>query len=190
MGGTFDPIHNGHLMMAERALGQCELDEVWFMPSHLPPHKDARQLTEAEDRLEMVRLAIREYDVFRLCMLEIERGGTSYTIDTARQLVKQYPEYQFSWIIGADMIAYLPNWFQIDELMKLISFIGVRRPGYELQLAELSDTYAARVRMIDAPLLDISSTGIRKRLQTGQSVQQLISEPIESYIREKGLYGA
>ena len=190
MGGTFDPVHLGHLTMAASAYEQGGVDEVWFMPSSSPPHKEASGVADAEDRLEMVRLAIGGHSAFRLCMLEIERGGTSYTIDTARQLIRLYPEHQFLWIIGADMIAYLPNWTSIDELGKLIQFIGVRRPGYEQPLAGLPGPYAAMVQMIEAPLMDISSTEIRERLQAGEAVDHLLPEPVAAYIRRKGLYGA
>jgi nicotinate-nucleotide adenylyltransferase len=190
MGGTFDPIHNGHLIVAKHAQKQGGLDEVWFMPSSLPPHKETEGIVEAADRLEMVSIAIRDCAAFRLCELEINRGGTSYSIDSAKILIEQFPSYQFSWIIGADMIAYLPQWHRIDELMTMIRFIGVRRPGYEKDLAQLSQRYASAVQMVDAPMLEISSSNIRERLLAGASITHLVPESIESYIRKKGLYGS
>jgi len=188
MGGTFDPIHIGHLIAADRAREEAGLDEVWFMPSGVPPHKTGDGITAAEDRLEMVRLAIGSHPAFQLNNYEIKRGNVSYTIDTVRWLREHHPEHRFFWIIGADMIEYLPKWYQIDELLKLISFIGLKRPGYESALEELPENIRASVRMIEAPLMEISSTELRERLANGHSVKYTLPQAVESYIKEHHLF--
>ncbi|MDF2722971.1 MAG: nicotinate-nucleotide adenylyltransferase, partial [Paenibacillus sp.] len=130
MGGTFDPIHQGHLLAAERAREEAGLDEVWFMPSNTPPHKPNAPKASVEQRLAMVEAAIADNRFFRAETIEIVRGGTSYTIDTIHQLKLLYPNIEFCYIIGADMVQYLPNWVRIDELARLVTFIGLGRPGY------------------------------------------------------------
>src|SRR5690554_2381696 len=148
MGGTFDPLHLGHLLVAEQAREQMSLDEVWFMPSNQPPHKDQQPKANPIHRLEMVRLAIADHPQFKLCDLEFERGGTSYSVDTAYELKERYPEHHFHWIIGADMVQYLTKWFKIKEMIGLVSFIGLDRPGYEATERELPEWLSASLCMI------------------------------------------
>lgn len=190
MGGTFDPIHTGHLVAAERAREEAGLDQVWFMPAHVPPHKDHAPLASGEDRLAMVRLAVAGNPHFAATDFELRLGGTSYTVDTMSILVRQYPEYRFFSIIGADMVMYLPSWHRIGELVKLISFIGLQRPGTELALDTLPPDIRGSVTIADMPLLDISSTDLRRRLADGRSVRYLIPDPVRAYMEEKGLYAS
>jgi len=190
MGGTFDPIHIGHLIIAEHAREMAELDEVWFMPSSLPPHKSNDNVTGASDRLSMVEAATAGNPMFRVCDIELERGGTSYTVETAKALIGRYPEHRFSWIIGADMIAYLPNWHRIDELIQAIGFIGLQRPGYENAASGLPEALRKSVHMVVAPQLEISSTDIRDRIRDGRSVRYLLQESVLRIIEEKKLYGS
>ncbi|WP_096201339.1 nicotinate-nucleotide adenylyltransferase [Bacillus sp. FJAT-45350] len=184
LGGTFDPPHYGHLLIAEEAMCQCELDEIWFIPSQVPPHKEREDLTLSEDRMKMVELAIYENDNFFLSTVELEREGRSYTVDTMRLLTEQYPTYQFYFIIGGDMIDFLPKWESINELIQLVTFIGVKRPGYPSE-----SPYPKHVIEIEAPQVDISSSDIRERVAEGKNIRYLLPDNVRVYIEERGLYG-
>jgi nicotinate-nucleotide adenylyltransferase len=180
-GGTFNPPHIGHLIMANEVYHALDFDEIRFMPNAKPPHKEATQLATGEQRLHMLELAVKPFSYFTVESLEIVRGGLSYSFDTIMELQKQEPQTQFSFLIGADMIAYLDQWYKIDELVKHIQLIGVRRPGYD-------EKSAYPVTIIDAPLIDLSSTMLRNRLQQGKDVSLLIPESVQSYIRQEKLY--
>ncbi|MDX1806835.1 MAG: nicotinate-nucleotide adenylyltransferase [Paenisporosarcina sp.] len=180
-GGTFNPPHIGHLIMANEVYHALDFDEIRFMPNAKPPHKEATQLAKGEHRLHMLELAVEPFSYFTVESLEIVRGGLSYSFDTMMELQKQEPQTQFSFLIGADMIAYLDQWYKIDELVKHIQLIGVRRPGYD-------EKSAYPVTIIDAPLIDLSSTMLRNRLQQGKDVSLLIPESVQSYIRQEKLY--
>lgn len=180
-GGTFNPPHIGHLIMANEVYHALDFDEIRFMPNAKPPHKEATQLATGEQRLHMLELAVEPFSYFTVESLEIVRGGLSYSFDTMMELQKQEPQTQFSFLIGADMIAYLDQWYKIDELVKHIQLIGVRRPGYD-------DKSAYPVTIINAPLIDLSSTMLRNRLQQGKDVSLLIPESVQSYIRQEKLY--
>jgi nicotinate-nucleotide adenylyltransferase len=188
MGGTFDPIHLGHMIAAETAREAAELDEVWFMPTNIPPHKPNISLASAFQRLEMVRLAIAEQPDFRAVDDEIIRGGTSFTADTVSLLSQQYPDASFSYIIGADMVMYLPKWVRIDEIVQQVSFIGLYRPGFKVELEQLPPSIAAKVQLVPMPLIDISSTTIRERKQQQQSVRYLVCEQVRQYMEANRLY--
>lgn len=190
MGGTFDPLHLGHLLVAEQAREQMALDEVWFMPSNQPPHKEQSPKAEPQHRLEMVRRAIVDHPDFKLCELEFERGGTSYSVDSASILKERYPNHHFYWIIGADMVQYLPKWFKIQEMIGMVSFIGLDRPGYEHSLQDLPDWLSNSLTMIKMIQFDISSTEVRDRLAHGHSVRYMLPDPVWSYIRRNQLYGS
>ena len=181
LGGTFDPPHIGHLTMAEEAYERLNLDEVWFVPSAEPPHKD-RARVSATDRLRMLKVAIDPIDYFRINTIELVRKGKSYTYDTITALKDMYPNAEFYFIIGADMVEYLPHWYKIDQLINSVQFVGVKRPDYKL------DT-PYPVILLDTLSLDISSTMIRERLESNRSVRYLIPDQVLSLIKEKGLYG-
>lgn len=185
LGGTFDPPHFGHLLIAEQALEACALDEIWFMPTKIPPHKQGSNLCSDEERIEMVSKAIQDNPSFHLMLIEFEREGPSYTIDTIRELKLKYNDSDFYFIIGGDMIEYLPKWKEIDQLMSLVTFVGVKRPGHPY-----TSSYSDNVILIDAPQLEISSTEIRDRLLSGRSVRYLLPDKIIHYIKEKNIYGS
>lgn len=189
LGGTFDPIHVGHLIIADRVREEAGLDEIWFMPALHPPHKEDETVTDAGIRLELVKAAVRGVAGFRVSELEYELGGASYTIETATALSARYPEDRFFWIVGGDMVAYLPNFHRIEELVRLIGFIGVKRPGYEDALADLPKGIRDAVMPVEVPLVDISSTDIRQRIRSGKSIRFLLPDAVADLIREKGLYG-
>jgi nicotinate-nucleotide adenylyltransferase len=190
MGGTFDPIHLGHLIAAEQALIQVELDEVRFMPTYVPPHKAHSPFASSEERWDMVCLAIADHPSFVAERLELDREGTSYTIDTIREMKSLRPDAEFYFIIGGDMVQYLPRWSRIEELSKLIRFIGLERPGYPIELSELPEFLIGRVVPVSMPLVDISSTDIRSRLANRVSARYLIPNQVLSYIEENRLYAA
>ncbi|MFC7393279.1 nicotinate-nucleotide adenylyltransferase [Scopulibacillus cellulosilyticus] len=182
IGGTFDPPHLGHLAIAEEAADACRLDEVWFLPSYIPPHKD-RLVTDSDHRIAMVDRAIEDNPLFKLSLIEIKRKGRSYTYDTLYELKRRYPDDQFYFIIGADMVDDLPNWYKIDQLAKLTSFIGFKRPGYTFKKPE-----GVTIIPVEMPQIDISSSMIRKRINQHRSYRYFLCENVKKYIEEKGLY--
>ncbi|KGR83497.1 nicotinate-nucleotide adenylyltransferase [Lysinibacillus odysseyi] len=182
LGGTFNPPHIGHLMMANEAYHALGLEEVRFMPNAVPPHKQSSGATD-EQRKKMVELAIEDVPYFMLEMFELERGGLSYTSDTMSTLVQQEREVEFYFIIGGDSIDHLHTWHQIDDLVQIIKFVGIRRPG-----SDAITKYP--VLMIDAPQIGLSSTLLRERFSLGKTVQYLLPKPVEAFIRKEGLYGA
>jgi nicotinate-nucleotide adenylyltransferase len=182
LGGTFDPPHFGHLLIANEVLSELSLDEIWFMPNQEPPHKKKSESVENIERVEMLELSIKGNPAFKIEKIELERTGPSFTVDTMRILNEQFPNHQFYFIIGADMIEYLPKWHKIDELINLVQFVGVERPEYSL------DTDYP-IHYVDVPSFDVSSSMIRERVQHGKTVRYLLPEPVIDYIREKQLYG-
>lgn len=186
MGGTFDPIHNGHLLVAEQSREQAGLAEVWFMPSHIPPHKVRSGIAAPEHRLRMVELAIADHPAFHAIDLELKREGPSYTIDTMLQLTEQYPDIAFSFIIGGDMVKLLPQWHRLEELAQLVQFIGSVRPGYEFDRESLG----VDIVMVEIPIWDISSSLVREKAAAGKSLRYLVPEPVEAYMKEHNLYAS
>lgn len=182
-GGTFDPPHIGHLILAEQVYDQCGLDEIWFMPNYIPPHKKKSSNTTTTDRLNMLKLAINGKPYFKIEPIELERQGMSYTYDTMLLLKERDKDNEFFFIIGADMVDFLPNWHRIDDLIKLVKFIGVDRPTYEGK-----SPYP--VQFIDIPTINLSSSMIREKVNDGKSVQYLLPDKVINYIKEHGLYGA
>ncbi|HJV30671.1 MAG TPA: nicotinate-nucleotide adenylyltransferase [Bacillales bacterium] len=181
LGGTFDPPHHGHLLIANEVLSSLQLDEVWFMPNQEPPHKKKSETIKNEDRLQMLELALKDNQQFRVESIELERSGPSFTIETMKILKSQYPDYQFFFIIGADMIEYLPKWHKINELVELVQFVGVDRPDYN------HDTNYPII-YVDVPAIEVSSSLIRERLKKGKTVRYLLPEPVIEYIKECRLY--
>ncbi|NGQ94177.1 nicotinate-nucleotide adenylyltransferase [Brevibacillus sp. SYP-B805] len=183
-GGTFDPIHYGHLLAAEQARDQARLDEIWFMPARIPPHKQRNDIAAEGHRLRMTELATAPHPAFRVTDIELHRDGPSYTIDTMRQLVAAYPEHRFWFIIGGDMVEMLPKWHRFDELVTLVRFIGLARPGSRYDEEALS----AYVTFVEMPAVEISSTLIRERAAAGRSIRYLVPDAVECYIKEHRLY--
>lgn len=183
LGGTFDPIHCGHLLAAEQAREQAGLDEIWFLPTHIPPHKSREGLTPAHHRLTMVQLAIEDHPAFRVSDEELHREGPSYSYDTMVRLVKKHRDYRFSFIIGGDMVKTLSTWHRYEELVGLTDFIGLARPGFELDLSD-----PEHVTFVNMPVWDISSTLIRQKVVDGKSLRYLVPDAVERYIKENRLY--
>ncbi|TCZ77048.1 nicotinate-nucleotide adenylyltransferase [Paenibacillus albiflavus] len=188
MGGTFDPIHLGHLIAAESVRTSCELDEVWFMPTFVPPHKSNAPKATPEERLEMVRLAVEDNPFFHPFDYELRKGGVSYSIETMTELRVKYPDHEFYYIIGGDMVQFLPKWVRIEEMVQFVQFIGLNRPGYTVDLSELPPLIAKAVTMTEMPSFHISSTYIRERCLEGLSIRYCVPKAVEAYIRERKLY--
>ncbi|MGM7702076.1 nicotinate-nucleotide adenylyltransferase [Pseudalkalibacillus sp. Hm43] len=184
LGGTFDPPHIGHLIMATEAKFQCNLDEIWFMPSATPPHKN-REVTHGEHRIAMVREMIARCEGFEVTEIEFERKGPSYTVDTIQQLKEDHADARFYFIIGGDMVDSLHTWDRIEQLMEMVTFIGVKRPGYEFE-----SPYMDRILTIETPLIGISSTMLRNRFAGGENTKYYVSEEVRKYIEVNGLYEA
>lgn len=188
MGGTFDPIHLGHLVAAERALEAGALDEVRFMPAFRPPHKTVLPSAPPEHRRAMVELAIAGNDKFMLEPIELARGGLSYAADTAAALAAREPDAEWFWIVGGDMALYLPKWNRIRELAELVRFLAMTRPGYPVDPNQLPEWLRDKVETAEMPALEISSTDIRERLAAGRSIRYVVPDAVVRYIEEKGLY--
>ena len=182
LGGTFNPPHIGHLMMANEAYHALELDEVRFMPNAIPPHKKVNGATDKQ-RQKMVELAIADVPYFELEMYELEQGGLSYTCNTMEALTNREPDVEFYFIIGGDSVDDLDKWYCIDKLVHYVKFIGLNRPG-----SEAKTDYP--VKMVEAPEINLSSTLLRKRLASGGTVRYLIPQQVEAFIRKEGLYGS
>ena len=183
LGGTFNPPHIGHLMMANETLNALSLDEIRFMPNGIPPHKAVTMPVSDKERLNMLEIATAPYPKFTVEPYEINKGGISYTAITMRALKKREPDTSFYFIMGGDMIESLHTWHDIGTLNQLVTFVGFARPHTQAQTIY-------NVQMIDAPQFDISSTMLRQRFKEGRTVQFLIPEAVAKYVREQGLYGA
>lgn len=180
MGGTFNPVHIAHLVAAEQAMTKLRLDEVWFIPDNIPPHKNA-PLTSARDRVAMLELATRDNPHFRVKLLELFRGGVSYTIDTVRYLKEKAPQNNYYLIMGSDQVNSFQTWKEADQLARMVTLVGIRRPGYP-QEPKYSMIW------VDAPDIHLSSTAIRRYVATGTSIRYLVPEAVRQYIEKKGLY--
>lgn len=193
MGGTFDPIHYGHLVAAEGARHHFSLDKVIFVPAARPPHKTGRVISEPGHRLQMTSLAIASNGRFELSALEVERAGLSYAIDTVRTVSEMYSGAKIYFITGADAVLEILTWRRVDELMQKAVFIAATRPGYRLDsLAGKShgvfDTARGTIATMEVPALAISSTDIRRRVREDRPIKYLLPEPVEEYILTNGLY--
>lgn len=192
MGGTFDPIHYGHLVTAEQAREALALDLVLFMPAGRPAFKQDVDVTDAEDRYAMTLLATAVNPAFDASRFEIDREGITYTIDTLRALRERYPDnVKLFFITGADAILDLVTWRDAEQMAELATFIAATRPGYDIEQARarvVASGVPFDVRYIEIPALAISSTNIRERVREGKSVRYLTSESVIGYIRKNGLY--
>ena len=183
LGGTFNPIHIGHLALAQTVCDRLELDKVIFVPSHYPPHKSRKPVLAARHRLQMVRLATAGNKKFETSDFEIKQGGKSYSIDTLVHFKGKYPaKTKFYFLIGSDMVAGLKNWRKINKLVKVTSFVVVRRKGFD----KIKSPYP--LRMISTLDLGLSSSFLRQNLKKGRSVKYLLPQKVYEYIRQHRLY--
>ncbi len=191
MGGTFDPVHYGHLVAADAAREQCGLQDVVFVPSGHPPHKTPDAVSDFWHRYQMVVLATATNPFFEVSRLEYERGGCSYTVDTVRAFRQLYGAgAELFFITGADAILEIIGWKQPEELLAMCRFIAVTRPGYDLRQLNtlLGEHFSESVSILEIPMLNISSSDIRERLRRGASIKYLVPEAVEAYIIKNRLY--
>jgi nicotinate-nucleotide adenylyltransferase len=188
-GGSFDPVHLGHLIIAEQCREQARLDRVLFIPAARPPHKD-RVLTPFHHRVEMLTLAISGNPAFAIDELEGERPGPSYTADTLEELHGREPTAELWLILGADSLYDVPRWYAPQRIVQHAGLLVVGRPGSPPPSSEplRGDLPEARIDVVSAPLIDIASRDLRKRIAEGRSVRYLVPRAVEAYVEDKGLY--
>ena len=193
LGGTFDPVHKVHLMLAEEARARLSLARVIFVPAGQPQLKPGHYVSPAEHRLQMVRLAIAGEPDFKLSMVEIERAGPSYTVDTIARLREEFGKGdEMFFIMGWDSLAQLPKWHEPSRLIEMCYLVAAPRPGYappDLKALETSiPGMSRRVVLMDKPKLDVSASEIRERVRRGLSIRHLVPEPVDRYIKQQKLY--
>jgi len=182
-GGTFNPIHSGHLIIAQEVCRHLNLNRIIFVPAYIPPHKNNQDLANAIDRYEMVKIAIKNNPKFKVSASEIKRKGKSYSIDTLREFKSRFGNNaSLVFIIGADSVKELKYWKEISNINKLVKFVVVNRPGYLIK-------YLPRgTQRIDIPLINISSSQIRRLIKRGSSVRYLVPDAVLRHILKKGIY--
>ncbi|MDN4472413.1 nicotinate-nucleotide adenylyltransferase [Demequina zhanjiangensis] len=182
LGGTFDPIHHGHLAAASEVRAALDLDRVLLVPTAAQPFKDAHGHAPVEHRLAMCRRAVAEDPYLEVSTVDIDRGGTTYTVDTLADLQSQQPEARLFFIAGADALARLSEWRDADRLLELATFVAVTRPGHVM--TDSSGAFA----VVEAPALDVSSTDVRRRVGEGRPIRYLVPHAVADYIEEHDLY--
>ncbi len=193
-GGTFDPVHLGHLILAEQCREQAKLDQVLFVPAARPPHKEEHELTRFDQRVEMLALAISGQPAFRVDELEKNRPGPSYTYLTLDELRQKHAGAELCLLIGADTLQDLPQWVQPRRILETATLVVSPRPGWDVDPDRLREALALeadfplRLQLVHAPLVDIASRDLRARIAQGRSVRYLVPRAVEAYVAEKGLY--
>lgn len=187
MGGTFDPIHHGHLVAASEVQDKFDLDEVIFVPTGEQPYKKDRKVSSAEHRYLMTVIATASNSRFSVSRVDIDRPGTTYTIDTLRDLRDEYPDDDLFFITGADVLPQILGWKDSEELWDLASFVGVNRPGHQLEKTGLPED---KVFLIEVPAMAISSTDVRRRAHAHEPIWYLVPDGVVQYVRKYGLYRA
>ena len=193
LGGTFDPIHIGHILLGRWALEAFGLDEVWFLPAGAPYMKDMERVTPPETRLRMTELALAGMADMKVCAIELEREGNTYTCETVEALNARWPEHEFAYIFGADCLDSLHTWHAPERLLAGCAIIAAARAGSDLdamraKAAALTRRYGGHIEVMAFPSLEISSTLIRRRAAEGRSVRFLVPEEVERYIEANRLY--
>ncbi len=191
LGGTFDPPHIGHLILAQEAWSELKLDRVLFVPARQPPHKNSRAYSSLEHRLAMVTLAIRDNPHFALSRADADREGPNYSVDLVRILRGQIPHAEFFFIMGLDSLIDLPNWYEPDKLIELCQLAVMVRPYYEFDwnaLEERIPGLRARVTILPKPELEIASSDLQKRARENRPLKYFVTDPVEEYIEANRLY--
>jgi nicotinate-nucleotide adenylyltransferase len=194
-GGTFDPIHHGHLVLAEQCREQGQLDQVWFVPAFRPPNKLAHPITRFDQRVEMLQLAIAGNPRFRVDPLEQDRQGPSYTADTLALLQQRHPGDELWLLVGSDTLADIPNWYHPERVLDLAGLMVRARPGTKVMSVDelrtrlpLAPNSNIRLDVIQSPLIEISSRDLRQRASEGRTLRYFLPRAVEVYIQEKRLY--
>ena len=188
-GGTFDPVHYGHLLAAEQCRERCALDELWFMPAAVPPHKRDESISPGQQRAEMLELAVAGMPQFRVSRMELERTGPSYTVDTLAELVRAEPERALFLILGADSVSDFPTWREPRRIAELATLVVVNRGRTPPDLNCLLDLTGGREPIVvSMPAVDLSATDIRRRVHERESIRFMTPRAVEIYIQEHRLY--
>lgn len=188
MGGTFDPIHHGHLVAASEVADRFELDKVIFVPTGQPWQKADREVSPAEDRYLMTVIATASNPRFTVSRVDIDRPGPTYTVDTLHDIRQAYPQAELFFITGADAVHSIMTWRDWSSMFDLTHFVGVTRPGYELRADFLPEAYREHVSVMQVPAMAISSTDCRERARAGRPVWYLVPDGVVQYIAKTGLY--
>ena len=188
MGGTFDPIHNGHLSAASEAMGVLNLDEVVFVPAGDPSHKASQNVSPAEDRYLMTVIATSSNPSFSVSRIDIDRNAPTYTIDTLTDLARLYPDDDLFFITGADVLGSIFTWDRAEGIFDLACFVGCTRPGYKLDKSVTDKAPQGRLAFVDVPALAISSTSVRGRAERGDPIWYLTPDGVVQYIAKTNLY--
>ncbi|EEW49064.1 nicotinate-nucleotide adenylyltransferase [Corynebacterium efficiens YS-314] len=190
MGGTFDPIHHGHLVAGSEVANRFGLDMVIYVPTGQPWQKADRVVSPAEDRYLMTVIATASNPRFHVSRVDIDRGGGTYTVDTLRDMRSQYPDADLFFITGADALAQIVTWRDWESMFGLAHFVGVTRPGYELDDDIIPEVHKDRISLVDIPAMAISSTDCRQRAAEGRPVWYLVPDGVVQYIAKRGMYQA
>lgn len=185
-GGTFNPLHHGHLIAVQEASHQLGLAEVLFVPAPRPPHRDAPGV-DPNHRLEMTRRALQDRDAFRVSDVEYHREGPSYTVDTLRALSEDHPDRDLVLLVGADELVQFRSWHRWEAVLERAEVVGMSRPGFER--SEVPDPVRGRCFFVETPEVDVSSTRVRRRIREGAPARSFVPRSVWEYIREHGLYG-
>ena len=188
LGGAFDPVHLGHISLAEDAYQELGFDEIWFVPAAQSPLKNYDIVLDAASRVALLEAALATYPYFKIIGAEIERGGVSYTIDSVRRFKTEFPDTDFYWVIGGDQFAQLDKWKDIEGLCGLLQFVVVSRPGYEVDTAQIPDISGLRFSELRSRMLDIASSEIRERLASGDAAYDLLSKAVSDLILARNYY--
>lgn len=190
-GGTFDPIHYGHLLLADRCREELQLDEVWFIPAGVSPHKVGKPLSPGKARVQMVEFAVSGFPEFRVSKIELERTGPSYTVQTLEQLRAADPSRELFLLMGADSVAELASWREPQRILELAQVVAVNRAGEKPDLSNvepLCQAVGRSIRVVEMPAVDFAASDIRARVAAGRSIRFLTPRPVEMYIRANRLY--
>lgn len=194
-GGSFDPVHLGHLLLAETCREACELDRVLFLPCGQSPHKPRGAIASGKQRAEMLELAVAGDPRFGVCRIELDRAGPSFTVETLRQLHAEQPDEELFFLMGADSLTDLPLWREPQAILELVTIVAVNRghrppPDWASLESRLGPNVRDRVRPVEMPAIDLSATDIRERVRLGRSLRFRVPRAVEEYIRQNGIYGS
>ncbi|MBQ5321732.1 MAG: nicotinate (nicotinamide) nucleotide adenylyltransferase [Oscillospiraceae bacterium] len=192
LGGTFNPVHNGHIYLAKSFMEKLSLDKILLIPDALPPHKDFSKEAADEDRLNMLSLAAKDIPFLSVCDWEIKKGGKSYTYFTLLEMKKQNPESEIYFLVGSDMFLSLESWFNYPEIMNMATFCAVARNKEDIALLQAKKEYFSslgfKTEILKTEPLEISSTEIREKIKKSENINELLPEAVAEYIRERKLY--
>lgn len=187
-GGTFNPIHCGHVKAAESVQNMFSFDRILFIPSYLPPHKESVDVASAAHRLKMVELALASFDRFFPSSVEIDARGTSYSILTLNKIKEMFPQTEAFFLLGIDAFLEIETWKDYEDVLEQCSFVVMSRPGFRLSEAKDILTEKYKIYLLSINTLDISSSEVRERIRKNQSIEGLVPENVENYIKERRLY--